>query len=97
VSPPSAVVAKKKKSYVSVKIEADVYRDVKTVAAWKGLKVAEYLSEIARAPARRDLDKIHGSRPPRQDGGGQEEEGRHGRDEKSPAPAVGGPGAGLSE
>jgi hypothetical protein len=45
-------------AYVSVKIEAGIYRLIKTVAAWRGMHVHEYLSEIARGPAKRDFAKM---------------------------------------
>jgi hypothetical protein len=52
------VAVAKKTELISVKIRADVYRLVKTVAAWKGETVAEYLSEIALPPARRDFERM---------------------------------------
>lgn len=48
-----------KKTLVSVKIDADTYRMVKTVAAWRGLDIAEYLTEVVRPAVRRDLAKIN--------------------------------------
>lgn len=49
---------KQKPVLLSVKIHADVYRIVKTVAAWKGLNVADYLTAIAREPANLDFARI---------------------------------------
>ena len=43
---------------LSVKIDADVYRMVKTIAAWRGVAVSDYLSEIVRPIAERDLAKV---------------------------------------
>jgi hypothetical protein len=48
-----------KRTYVSVKIDSEVYRLIKTVASWKGLNVADYLTEIARPVAERDFAKIN--------------------------------------
>jgi hypothetical protein len=47
-----------KKTLVSVKIEPDVYRLVKTAAAWKGQEMSEYLSEHMRRIAGRDCARI---------------------------------------
>ncbi len=58
MSPPSAVPVTKRNE-VSVKIDADVYRVVRTVAAWKGLNVSEYLSAIVEPIARKDMAKMH--------------------------------------
>lgn len=52
----SAIMAKR--TDISVKINADVYRIIKTVAAWKGIPVSDYLSEIAGPPARRDMARM---------------------------------------
>jgi hypothetical protein len=51
-----AIVAKKPD--ISVKIDPDVYRMVKTVAAWKDLNVAEYLSMIVEPIVRKDMAKM---------------------------------------
>jgi hypothetical protein len=51
-------MAGEKKTYVSVKIDAETYRVIRTVAAWKGLNVADYLSQIARGPADKDFAKM---------------------------------------
>jgi hypothetical protein len=47
-----------KRNDVSVKIDAAVYRKVKTVAAWQGISVAEYLSRVAAPAADRDMAKM---------------------------------------
>jgi hypothetical protein len=49
---------------VSVKIDAEVYRLVKTAAAWQGRDLGEYLSEIAREAALRDIAKMKEELPP---------------------------------
>ncbi len=49
----------KQRNDVSVKIDAKVYRLVKAVASYKGLSVAEYLSEIVKPLASRDWAKIN--------------------------------------
>jgi hypothetical protein len=48
-----------KRNDVSVKIDAEVYRLVRTVAAWRGVSVAEYLSEIVAPVVRKDLKKMN--------------------------------------
>lgn len=54
---PDSPVATKPEQ-VSVKINADVYRLVRTVAAWKGVNISDYLSEIVEPIARRDMAKM---------------------------------------
>jgi hypothetical protein len=49
----------KKRQDVSVKINAEVYRLVRTVAAWRGVSIAEYLSEIVAPVVRRDLKEVN--------------------------------------
>jgi uncharacterized protein (DUF1778 family) len=44
---------------VSVKIDADVYRLIRTVAAWRGENIADYLSESMLPIAKRDVAKIN--------------------------------------
>lgn len=51
-------VAKQRKE-VSVKMDAEVYRLVKTVAAWRGLTIAEYLTDVVKPIATRDWAKIN--------------------------------------
>jgi hypothetical protein len=48
----------KQRNDVSVKIDAEVYRLVKTVAAWRGITVAEYLTDIVKPAVARDWAKI---------------------------------------
>jgi hypothetical protein len=48
----------KQRTYVSVKIDAEIYRLIRTVAAYRGVNVGDYLSDIAEPPARRDFDKM---------------------------------------
>ena len=48
-----------KPELISVKIHADVYRLVRTAAAWKGQNIADYLSELARPGAERDCSRIN--------------------------------------
>lgn len=48
----------KPRNEVSVKINADVYRMVRTVAAWKGENVSEYLSRIVEPQVRKDMAKM---------------------------------------
>jgi hypothetical protein len=47
-----------KRNDVSVKIDAEVYRLVKTAASWQGKDIAEYLSEVAKEAAMRDIASI---------------------------------------
>jgi hypothetical protein len=53
-APPMA----KQRNDVSVKIDAEVYRLVRTVAAWRGVAVAEYLSDIVRPAVQKDIAKM---------------------------------------
>jgi hypothetical protein len=62
----SAAVAKKD---VSVKMDADVYRMVRTVAAWRGVNVADYLSEIVAPIVKRDMAKMNKEMEQRRGGG----------------------------
>jgi hypothetical protein len=62
-------VAVAKKADVSVKIDPDVYRMVRTVAAWRGINVAEYLSEIVAPIAKRDLAKMNKEIEQKRNGG----------------------------
>jgi hypothetical protein len=48
-----------KRNDVSVRIDAEVYRLLKTVAAWKDVPIAEYLSDIVRPVVERDWAKIN--------------------------------------
>ncbi len=65
----SATMPKQQRNDVSVKIDAEVYRMVKTVAAWKGVPIAEYLTEVVGPVARRDMGKMNQEiKRPREDG-----------------------------
>ncbi len=44
--------------YLSVKIRADVYRKIKTLAAWHDQNVGEYLSALVEPVADREMDKM---------------------------------------
>lgn len=55
---PGGVAVAKKSELISVKIEPDVYRLIRTVAAWKGENISEYLSEAVRPVAQRDFDRM---------------------------------------
>jgi hypothetical protein len=59
-------VAKKNKSpeYVSVKIESEVYRLVRTIASYHGKKIGVMLSEIAGPEARRRFLAMQKGEPP---------------------------------
>jgi hypothetical protein len=46
------------KPFVSVKIDAEVYRMVKTVAAWQDVTIADYLTAIVKPVVERDLAKL---------------------------------------
>jgi hypothetical protein len=48
----------KKRVLMSVKLEAEIYRLVKTAAAWRGEDIADYLGRIVGPVARRDCAKI---------------------------------------
>lgn len=62
-------VAVAKKPDVSVKMDADVYRMVRTVAAWRGVNVADYLSEIVAPIVKRDMVKMNKEMEQRKNGG----------------------------
>lgn len=55
---------KKDKSYLSVKLDAETYRMVRLVAAWHGVTIADYLSDIVRPVAKKDFEKIGVKKPP---------------------------------
>jgi hypothetical protein len=48
-----------KRNDVSVKIDAEVYRMVRTVAAWRGVSVAELLSDVVAPVIRKELKKMN--------------------------------------
>lgn len=50
--------AGKRPDPISVKIDADVYRLLKTVAAWHGKHVSEYLTETMRPIVTRDFEAM---------------------------------------
>ncbi len=52
----------KKPTLISVKIDAETYRLVKTAAAWKGVSIADYLSAVVRPIAEKDLDRMQRDR-----------------------------------
>lgn len=54
----ASAVTVAKRNEVSVKMDADVYRLVRTVAAWMGVNVSEYLSKSMAPIARRDMAKM---------------------------------------
>ncbi len=49
---------KPKKELISVKISPEVYRLVKTAAAWLGEDIADYLSRVVEPIAKRDVEAI---------------------------------------
>jgi hypothetical protein len=53
-----AVTMSDKRNKVSVKLDGDIYRLVKTIAAYRGVTIEEYLSEIVGPIAHRDWVKI---------------------------------------
>ena len=55
---PGGVAVAKNEGLISVKIKPEVYRLVRTVAAWKGENIAEYLSEAVRPVVQRDCDRM---------------------------------------
>lgn len=48
-----------KRNDVPVKLDAEVVRDAKIVAAYKDMSLAEYLSELIRPHVARDLEQEH--------------------------------------
>ena len=55
----------------TVKLDAEVARDAKIVAAYKDMSLAEYLSELIRPVVARDLESEHErkTKPPKGKGG----------------------------
>lgn len=51
-----------KRNDVPAKVDAEVIRIAKTVAAFRGLTLAEYLSERLRPLVNEDFDAMHRSR-----------------------------------
>lgn len=49
---------REKRDDVAVKIEAALYRKAKVVAAYRGITIAKYLSELLRKPVERDHEKM---------------------------------------
>lgn len=43
---------------ISVKVWATVYRKIRTVAAWKGVNIADYLSQSMLPIVDRDFEKM---------------------------------------
>lgn len=69
MNPGGVVVAEPKKrkraegaEYVSVKIDVRVYRLVRAVAAYKGKSVADLLSQLAQAPAKKAFEDMVGGK-----------------------------------
>jgi hypothetical protein len=60
-----------KRDDVTVKITAAIYRKAKMVATYRGMPLAEYLSETLKKPVDRDFHKL------------REEMGRNGESEPS--------------
>lgn len=52
---PGGVAVAKKPELISVKIRPDVYRLVKAAAALKGVHISDWLSDVARPAAERDI------------------------------------------
>jgi len=51
-----------KRNDVSVKMDSGVVEDCRIAAAFRGVSLAEYLSETMRAAARRDIDDGYAQR-----------------------------------
>jgi predicted DNA-binding ribbon-helix-helix protein len=49
---------RKKRDDTSVKIDSRVYRKAKQVAAWRGVHLAELLSELLEKPVEREHQKM---------------------------------------
>ena len=75
MSPALLDVPMTRRNDVTVKLDADVAREAKMVAASRDQTLAEYLSELLRPLVRRDLESETGKRltdrpaPPRKGGG----------------------------
>lgn len=40
------------------KLDKEVLRQAKTIATWRGITIAEYLTEILRSPVRKDFEEL---------------------------------------
>ena len=54
---PGGVAVAKKPELISVKIRPDVYRLVKAAAALKGVHISDWLSDVAKPAAEREINK----------------------------------------
>jgi hypothetical protein len=50
-------MAESKRNDITVRVDADVIRDAKVVAAFRDITLAEYLSEVLRPIVDADLDR----------------------------------------
>jgi hypothetical protein len=56
LSPPAEKQPMVRRNDVSVKMDAEVVEECRIAAAFRGLSIAEYISETMRVAARRDID-----------------------------------------
>jgi hypothetical protein len=54
-----AVMPREKRDDVSVKIDATIHKRAKLIAASRDIPLAQYLSDLLRAPVSRDWQKLH--------------------------------------
>lgn len=56
-----------KRNDTTAKIDADVLADARTAASYRRMTLAEYLSEVVREAADRDIEQYHAlrSKPPK--------------------------------
>lgn len=54
----ASLVAREKRDDVSVKIAAGIYRKAKTIAAYRDVPLAEYLSDLLQLPVEKDYERM---------------------------------------
>ncbi len=58
MSSSTATMPREKRNDLSVKIEASIQRKAKMIAGYRGIPIAEYLSDLLKAPVERDYQKL---------------------------------------
>lgn len=47
-----------KKAEVTIKLDAEIYRQLKTAASWHDVGITEFLNDLLRPIAQREVDKV---------------------------------------
>jgi hypothetical protein len=71
MSPATAEQAMAKRNDVSVKVDVEVIADARIAAAYKGMPLAEYLSESLRPIVARDIEEGHAAKAAKAAGKGK--------------------------